>query len=417
MPYDTANEVVVNDWFPSLNGLRAISITLVILHHLGKTTNIFQSISTHKWLMPFLRFIQDGQLGVNIFFVISGFLITSLLLKEEERTHTVSMKQFFLKRVLRIFPAYYFMLFVYVGMNAVGLIHVSAPSFLTAFTFTKQFNWSLDWFTAHGWSLSIEEIFYLCWPAIFIRGHKFRKLAVWALIVFVPVCRVFVHFYPISWMSELSLFWRIDAIATGCLLALYRNRILVLLSAHWKLLFWCSIFALLGLRYFQSLAGLVQAGFIFIPLGLTDGTIANALIGIILMYSVFGPHKYWFSFLNLKWVSFIGTISFSIYLWQQLFISGIDWWIAQFPQNLVAVAAMALFSFYMIETPFLRLKSKLATTDQYSVRRPLAILLGSLIPHRAQKLATTPVKPKRKHNMLYFLSFGWVWTIFHIFKD
>lgn len=357
--------------------------------------------------MPLVRFIQDGQLGVNIFFVISGFLITSLLLKEEEQTHTVSVKKFFLKRVLRIFPAYYFMLFVYLVLNAIGLIQVSGMSFLTAFTFTKHFNWSLDWFTAHGWSLSIEETFYLCWPAIFIRGHRFRKAAVWALIGIVPLCRIFAHFYPVSWMSQLSIFWRIDAIATGCLLALYKDRILTLLGSHWNRLFWFSIIALFGLRYFQSLASLLQAGFIFIPLGLTNGAIANALIGIILMYSVFGPRKYWFSFLNLKWVSFIGTISFSIYLWQQLFISGINWWIAQFPQNLVAVAAMALFSYYIIETPFLRLKTKLATVDRFNVRRWLAALVGSLKHHRTGKLAAAPVKQKRKHHMLYFLSFGW----------
>jgi peptidoglycan/LPS O-acetylase OafA/YrhL len=378
LPDPTPQRAVIMDWYPSLNGLRAISITLVILHHLGKNTSIFKGISTHRWLMPLIRFIQDGQLGVNIFFVISGFLITSLLLKEEERTQAVSIRQFFLKRVLRIFPAYYFMLFVYVVLNAMGLIHISGASFLTAFTFTKHFNWSLDWFTAHGWSLSIEETFYLCWPAIFISGNRFRKAAVWALIALVPLCRIFVHFYPLSWMSELSIFWRIDAIATGCLLALYKDRILNILSPHWKGLFWFSILALFGLRYFQSLASLVHAGFIFIPLGLTNGSIANALIGIILMYSVFGPQKYWFTFLNLRWVNFIGTISFSIYLWQQLFISGIDWWIAQFPQNLVAIAVMALFSYYIIEAPFLRLKTKLATVHRSNVRHWLAARLGSV---------------------------------------
>jgi len=392
LPYEAANHAVPKDWYPSLNGLRAISITLVILHHLGKTTDIFKGLSTYKWLMPLVRFIQDGQLGVNIFFIISGFLITSLLLKEEEQTHSVSVKKFFLKRILRIFPAYYFMLFVYVILNAMGLIHVSGASFFTAFTFTKHVNWSLDWFTAHGWSLSIEETFYGCWPLIFIRGNKFRKAAVWVLILIVPLCRVFAHFYPLSWMSELSIFWRIDAIATGCLLALYKDRILAMLASHWNKLFWLSVFALFGLRYFQSLASLVHAGFIFIPLGLTNGTLANCLIAIILMYSVFGPQKYWFSFLNLKWMSFIGTLSFSIYLWQQLFISGMDWWIAQFPQNLLAMTVMALFSFYIIETPFLRLKTRLAAADWSHTRRWLAALLGSLKHNRAGKLAGTPVK-------------------------
>jgi peptidoglycan/LPS O-acetylase OafA/YrhL len=348
-----------NDWFPSLNGLRAISVGLVILHHLGKNTDAFEALTRHRWIMPLVRMLQDGHLGVNAFFIISGFLITTLLLKEEERTNTISVKKFYLRRLLRIFPAYYFLLLVYVVLNILGVIQISGMSFLTAFTYTKYFNWNLDWFTAHAWSLSIEEQFYLCWPLIFLRGPQFRKLASWSLFLGVPVIRTVLHFYPVSWMGELTLFWRIDAIATGCLLALYKDRILAVMRPYWTPICWTSLIVLFVLRYIPPLADRIHLGFIFIPLGRTTyGTIGNCLIAAIIMYSVFGPRGYWFKCLNLKPVNYIGTISYSIYLWQQIFISEANWWVAKFPQNIGFVFLAALFSYYVIERPFLRLKSK-----------------------------------------------------------
>lgn len=94
--------------YPSLNGLRAISILFVILQHLQSQSGVFNTLALPKWLNPFLFTIQDGSLGVNIFFVISGFLISSLLLNEEKQTGTISLKSFYLRRTFRIFPAYYF---------------------------------------------------------------------------------------------------------------------------------------------------------------------------------------------------------------------------------------------------------------------------------------------------------------------
>jgi len=92
---------------PSLNGLRALSIIIVILFHLLPYD--FNTDPSIMVLIPFL----NGRFGVNIFFVISGFLITTLLMNEEKRTGSNSLKGFFLRRSLRILPAYYFLLFAY----------------------------------------------------------------------------------------------------------------------------------------------------------------------------------------------------------------------------------------------------------------------------------------------------------------
>ncbi len=87
---------------PSLNGLRAISIALVVVLHLMYTGDLHSKYD--DWLYIFVK----GHFGVNIFFVISGFLITNLMLKEENENQSVSLKNFYLRRVIRIFPAYYF---------------------------------------------------------------------------------------------------------------------------------------------------------------------------------------------------------------------------------------------------------------------------------------------------------------------
>ena len=153
--------------YESINGLRAISIFLVLTHHFILQYNILKNFKDVRWMGPILKLLNDGQLGVNVFFVISGFLITSLLLQEEAKTKRVSLKNFYIRRTLRIFPAYYFLLLVYFILQLLGYIHISNQAWLTSVTYTKYFNWSADWYTRHAWSLSIEEHFYILWPLIF----------------------------------------------------------------------------------------------------------------------------------------------------------------------------------------------------------------------------------------------------------
>lgn len=88
--------------------------------------------------------------------MISGFLITKLLLKEEASKGTIYIKNFYLKRILRIFPAYFFLLLVYAVLQYFKILMVSKESWLTALTFTKFLNGGTDWYTWHAWSLSVE---------------------------------------------------------------------------------------------------------------------------------------------------------------------------------------------------------------------------------------------------------------------
>ncbi len=344
--------------YPSLNGLRAFSIFFVLFHHLGLRNNIFAGTAGVPWLEQFTVFIRDGQLGVNVFFVISGFLITSLLLNEEAETGKISLKNFYIRRTLRIFPAYYFLLLVYFVLQRFGVISISDASWITAITYTKYTNWYTDWYTSHAWSLSIEEQFYICWPLIFLSGKRIRTIMILGLMFVVPFLRYYAKTRHIAFMNDLTIFVRIDAIATGCLFALYKDLIVKMLSPHWAKLFYGAIICLFLLEFIPDVAGNTVMQYAVIPFATTDGTIANLLIAIILMYSVFGPRKLWFKLLNLKFINYFGLLSYSLYLWQQFFINDTGQWYTRFPQNIGCIFIVALFSYYVIERPFNKLKAR-----------------------------------------------------------
>ena len=340
-------------YIPSLNGLRALSVIFVILYHFNSRFPHNVAIQP-PWTFPFL----DRYLGVNIFFVISGYLITTLLMKEKELTQSVSLKQFYIRRTLRIFPAYYFLLAVYALLQLCNVLHFAPLSWLTSLTYTKYF-YKSDWETGHLWSLSVEEHFYLLWPLLFKTFKKYNFL--YAVIVIVPVFRLIANHYNISWMDSLSIFQRGDAIVFGCLLALHYQKI-----THWvnRLVSINRLFILLPLvlLIIVYLAGLpfvkptVINGLIT-AFGNTYGTLANIAIVMIIVISI-NSRNWWYKFLNIPAMNFIGKISYSLYLWQQLFFSTSLGIFSMFPLNFIAIVCMALFSYYLVELPFLKIKRR-----------------------------------------------------------
>ncbi|MEO7329892.1 MAG: acyltransferase, partial [Minicystis sp.] len=147
---------------PSLDGLRAISILVVLFGHMAGTRN---------FAFSFLDRLPTSELanfGVRVFFVISGFLITRLLFEEHARSGTVSLRGFYLRRTLRIFPAFYVFVAVVLVLDRLGKITLLPYDALTALTYTMNFHptASRSWQVGHLWSLSVEEQFYLLWPAI-----------------------------------------------------------------------------------------------------------------------------------------------------------------------------------------------------------------------------------------------------------
>lgn len=352
----------MKNYIPSLNGLRAISILIVILGHLNH-----KSFGNQHFPFPFTLLIDSG-FGVNVFFVISGFLITTLLIKEETDFGKISLKDFYVRRVFRIFPAYYFLLLVYFVLQLCSVLYFTKDSWLSSIFYYKYLSSSGDWETGHFWSLSVEEQFYLVWPLVFIYFKKLRVWFAFAVVVMVMFFRynAYAKFFPAPVLSlDVSLFQRVDAIMIGCLLALYKDKV-IQFSARFSGYGWASAAILLLIAFLNSdyptawnMNHHLHLGLLIIPLGIgsSSGLLTNLLIALLVVVSICG-HNSWFRFLNHRFMNYLGLLSYSLYLWQQLFFSKHIGVLSHFPINVCCIVCCALFSFYIIERPFLKLKKR-----------------------------------------------------------
>jgi peptidoglycan/LPS O-acetylase OafA/YrhL len=333
---------------PSLDGLRAIAIALVIVGHSADSANA-PRVLTH--------FNHLGNFGVRCFFIISGFLITTLLLKEEEQTGSISMKGFYIRRALRIFPAS----LVFIGVIALcsnyGYVHLNSGDLIHALTYTMNYHLRRAWWFDHLWSLSVEEQFYLIWPGLiwFVGSRRGVKIA-WAVVLVVPLIRAFMWFHLHASDSAMTKHFEAnaDALASGCLLSLNYNRIV---DNRWFQQFQASsFFGIVALGF--ALGG--QAIFVLNPASfyIVGQTFANVGTVLCIFWCIRHSGSTFGALLNWRPVVYIGTLSYSLYLWQNAFLNP-DWdgWPATFPINIFCAIGMAAASYYMIEKPFLRLKT------------------------------------------------------------
>ena len=326
---------------PSLDGLRAISIAFVILGHVYETPGYPKNAVT-KFLMGYSHF------GVQVFFVISGFLITTLLLKETEKTGRINLLDFYKRRALRIFPA----AFAYVGiMGAVFALarHPLPGKYLAyALTYTMCYaSQARPWHLGHLWSLSVEEQFYLLWPFAMALFFRYRKQIGWGVLLVVPILR-FLAFRH-GWHDIDEYFPTVaDNVAAGCLLAIYRPQ---MQRSAWMQRLTHPAFAVL-----LALLTVVSPLFLFrVRIEILAGGILPLLIALTIFVAV--ERKDWF--LNNWLMAWIGVLSYSLYLWQQPFLNRHDpeWW-TSFPTNVALTVGAAVLSYNLIEKPFLSYRKK-----------------------------------------------------------
>src|SRR6185295_707232 len=132
---------------PTLDGIRAVAFAFVLCAHTLGTGILPMTSRVHVF----------GDIGVRTFFVLSGFLITTLLLRERARFGAISLRGFYLRRALRIFPAFYTFLAVVIVLRAAGLATASDRDLVFAGTYTMNFHADRAWHVGHLWSLSVEE--------------------------------------------------------------------------------------------------------------------------------------------------------------------------------------------------------------------------------------------------------------------
>ncbi|MGB6430238.1 MAG: acyltransferase [Candidatus Acidiferrales bacterium] len=345
MAYSTSRSI------PSLDGLRTISVALVIVSHsLGYIRGEPNSF-------PFLQIVHLGQSGVDVFFVISGFLITGLLLKDGDEKTGYRLKRFYLRRFFRIFPPFYLFLLIVWILSKAGLQTLGYHGFITAATYTYNYlPHGPSWLLAHTWSLSLEEQFYIVWAPclVFLGRKKGIALAVGAVLLSPGIRFVTYVLAPaLRGNEDMMLHTRLDTIMFGCAMAL--------LSKDARFERWVERIVrpplvLFSIFYIVVLAPCLSTRFA----ARYDWTIGYGLegflISVVILYAVRRPFSGFGKFLNWRLMRHIGVISYGIYLWQQMFTGPNAFWA---PLNLGAILACAELSYGLVERPSFRLRDVL----------------------------------------------------------
>jgi peptidoglycan/LPS O-acetylase OafA/YrhL len=340
-----------------LDAQRALAVALVLADHYLVTEHLF---GTH---------LQLGSLGVMIFFVLSGFLITSILLREHEATGSICLREFYRRRAFRIFPAFYccWMLTTVVDL-AVHDFHWQGA--LTSFFYMMDYGRAFHgaepaylhmWIS---WSLAIEEKFYLLWPLLLILLLRKRSTVVRTMLLIILglwTYRAILNLaLGVGWIYLYSAFeMRADSLLAGCLLA-------ILVGNSKTRLVCCR---LLRRQWLSMLPPLALACILLFPPAnpaflLLLWSLQPLIVAAMLLQTAYWGARSW-TFCRSRMVRVVALLSYSLYLYHPLGSKII--YFLHVPHNGLAsallVPVMAVASYRLVERPFMRMR------DHYSPHR------------------------------------------------
>ena len=371
-------------YFPNLNGLRFIAALAVIIHHIEQQKsdyalpNIFGA--------PAIQLF--GELGVVLFFVLSGFLITYLLLEEERTTSTIRIRNFYVRRILRIWPLYF--LIVILGLLVLPNIHLfDVPNYDQARIYRNLFTKILFYvfflpnlvspllgivpYAAHTWSIGTEEQFYLTWPVILKSVKKHRLLLMFVIIgIYLVIARALfssrTDFLPNKY--AISAFWptfNIDCMAIGGFFAMLlhaKNPLLKFFQN--KYLFYFALVVATVLIYNGSLFPSLTVNNLKFPYLYKE--FYSLWFGIIILN--FASNREIGISLEAKPFRYLGKISYGLYMYQPIGIALAFQVALLIPQvfnlvlyvlSLAITVAMSALSYKYFEAYFLKFKGKFST--------------------------------------------------------
>jgi peptidoglycan/LPS O-acetylase OafA/YrhL len=351
-------------YWPFLDGLRGFSVILVIISHL----RFFGLTRTF------------GGFGVLTFFAISGFMITTVLLNEKNIKGFIDLKKFYFRRIFRIIPALFLYLFVLFILNNVYDLNISKIDFISHLFFfdnipnsISHFNISKSWYLVHLWTLTIEMQFYLIYTFLISRLNlKIIKKLIVGSLIFVPI----IHY---CYYHKVGYFFSSHILRTimGLVLIPFSYGTIVLLSG--------SYFAILNFQKSNFISWLRSSNrsYFLKP-------ILIYFISFLLVVPIASENLDWFwvvpsaIFLNIliilitddnnnssfkrilesKFLVTIGGLSYSIYLWQQIFVSNQPWKNSflhgdSIILNLLLCAIVSYFSSYYYEKWFINFKKRI----------------------------------------------------------
>lgn len=339
-------------YFSQIDGLRAIAVTAVVYWHSVPQTQYLNSI------------FHTGGHGVRLFFVISGFLITLILLKakrEDSRSgFSGILKAFYIRRALRIWPAYYFYLFILalLAWDRIAGSFLWHLFFLSNMYHSTQNGWSF--MTAHYWSLAVEEQFYLIWPFIILIA---RRGATYLIVIMMILCAPLFRFlmnieYPHELISVLPLPAQLDSLGFGALLALLYSDDYIVRCRNSKGIL--NVIFVFGICFY-FFAGLSAEHFEFQRYFLASkSTIAALVFFAIVGKAIVGIGGWPGIFLNNSIVAFIGKVSFGIYIYHFLAIKMVRVFVDNhhmvFFLSLLTSSLLAGISWRLLESPINSLK-------------------------------------------------------------
>jgi peptidoglycan/LPS O-acetylase OafA/YrhL len=334
-----------------LDGFRAAAAFLVVFYHAG---------------VPY----ASGGLGVLLFFVLSGFLITWLLLQEQDVAGQVRLGNFYMRRALRIFPAFYAYAALVLVYQLVLHKDILWPQTMAAWFYVNNYYQAIhgdpNTPLSHTWSLAVEEQFYLLWPwgflALSTNLQRMKKVLLGTILLLwiYRAVLVFVLGASSGYVYE-ALDARADHLLIGCLTAV------LLRTGSWAG-FWRRITGstpwaglIVGLLATSSVLETLYGRYYRDSVGAMLHPVLGAVLIVQLISLGDSPAGTW---IEMPWLRYLGRISYSVYLYQQLFASLPAKYLPQLPVAAHAAIAAVLiviaasFSYHFVERPFLRLKTR-----------------------------------------------------------
>jgi len=325
---------------PTLDGLRAAAIVIVIVSHAWHDNKVLSDL---------------GHMGVLIFFALSGYLITTRLLVEYRSTGCISLRDFYLRRAFRILPPGLVYLGILSVLSALGIAVCGAPVIRSAvFFYTNYIDVGKGWYAGHFWSLSVEEHFYLFWPCLLLifgvmKGWRTAvclalATSVWRIADYHQhILAELLHDPILQWFQ-----FRTDLIADtllwGCCLAFLKLKSAPIVSTVVAACSACLLALLcaeIRLPFLPHNIGILMPIEHLLPAILVGAVVScpDAPVGRLLEFSL---------------VRYIGHLSYSLYIWQELFLWGPNGPRMPALVGIAAAFACAYLSYRFVEQPCIR---------------------------------------------------------------
>lgn len=360
-------------YIKGFDGLRCYSILLVIVTHLGVAHNFKEG----SYLRTHVFYFFSGSAGVNIFFSISGFLITTLILNEIKETGKFNIKFFFIRRFLRLLPPiipFYIALFIFMNLGYVRDTKIGLlVSVLYLFNFIPKAKIAFSSELSHTWSLAVEEQFYIIWAFVFKLFDTYKRYILiflcllLSILAFYILPSVVIQIKGVKYGLDEVFFvqrWTIPAISP------------ILLGA---------LFAKLDFSNYKNIKSRfkgLKPGLISLVVFLSPFYLPTFLMPLVKVFHGLGATLILLWIYNnqntaivkkLEWhpIKYIGLISYGLYVWQGFFVrTGPNGtpkiWLHEFPINVFLTFIVAILSYELYEKKIMRLKRryKITTTNK-----------------------------------------------------